>query len=38
VNNVLQIPLSQGSTAPSLKAASTLASNGIYGIMPYVAS
>lgn len=38
VNNVISITLSQGSTAPSLKAASTLASNGIYGIMPYVAS
>lgn len=38
VNNVLQITLTQGSTAPTLKAASVLETKGIYGIMPYVAS
>jgi len=35
VNNTLSITASQGAT-PSLKAASVLAANGIYGIMPYV--
>lgn len=35
VNNVLTITLGAAATAPSLKAASVLAANGIYGIEPY---
>ena len=38
VNNVIAITLGTGATAPTLKAASVLEANGIYGIMPYVAS
>ena len=37
VNNVISITLATGKTAPVLKAASVLATNGIYGIEPYVA-
>lgn len=33
-NNLLQITLTQGSSAPTLKTASVLCTNGIYGIVP----
>ena len=38
INNVIAVTLASGATAPSLKAASVLATSGIYGIMPYSAS
>lgn len=34
-NNVISVTLGSGATAPSLKAASVLEANGIYGIEPY---
>ena len=37
-NNYLTMTLATGSTAPTLKKASVLATSGIYGIEPYVAS
>lgn len=36
-NNVISVTLGTGVTAPTLKAASVLATNGIYGIEPYSA-